>query len=213
MALKVYVQPVTAFQQNCSILHCESTGEIALVDPGGDLDLILNKTQTLQGEIKYILLTHGHLDHAGEAKPLAEQLNLQIYGPQFEDQFWLDKMEEQSQMFGFQTTASYRPNRYFEDQEEIQLGDSCLKVIHCPGHTPGHIVFYLEQEKVLIAGDVLFKGSIGRTDFPKSNHQDLVDSIRNKLFPLGDDITVYPGHGPTTTIGEEKLHNPYVSGI
>lgn len=213
MALKIYVQPVTPFQQNCSILHCEETKEIAVIDPGGDLEKILGQTRALQAKIKYILLTHGHLDHAGEAKSLAQKLGLKIYGPQYEDQFWLDNMEEQARMFGFSASSSFRPDRYLEDQEEIKLGNSCLKVIHCPGHTPGHIVFYLEKEKFLIAGDVLFKGSIGRTDFPKSHHQDLVDSIRNKIFPLGDDIIVYPGHGPSTTIGEEKLNNPYVGGI
>ena len=213
MSVQVYVQPVTHFQQNCSILQCEETGNITIIDPGGDVDIVLEKSSQLKGEAKFILLTHGHLDHAGHARDLANQLNIPLLGPHYDDQFWLGKMEEQSQMFGFEATSSFSPDRYIEDQEELELGNSCLKAIHCPGHTPGHLVFYLEKEKILISGDVLFKGSIGRTDFPKGSHQDLVDSIRNKIFLLDDETVVYPGHGPTTKIGFERLNNPYVGGI
>jgi len=210
MPIQIQVQPVTHYQQNCSILKCDETGDMTIIDPGGDIELILDICTELNGNIRYILLTHGHLDHAGQSRQLADKLKVSLIGPHKDDQFWLDKMEDQSNMFGFEMTTSFTPDQYLIDGEEIQLGNSCLKTIHCPGHTPGHVVFYLEREKSLIAGDVLFKGSIGRTDFPMSCHEDLIKAIKEKVFLLDDQTIVYPGHGPTTTIEIEKRTNPYV---
>lgn len=210
MAIQIHVVPVTPYQQNCSVLKCSETEDLAIVDPGGDLDLILDTCQQIGGTIKLILLTHGHLDHAGQARNLANQLNLPLVGPEKADQFWLDRLNDQSKMFGFDPTEAFTPDQYLKDQEIIPFGKGELRAIHCPGHTPGHVVFHLEEEKALIAGDVLFKGSIGRTDFPMSVHEDLIQAIKTKVFLLDDQTVVYPGHGPTTTIGEEKRSNPYV---
>ena len=210
MPIEINVIPVTLYQQNCSILKCNETDEIGIIDPGGDIDEIMQYCDQIGGNITKIILTHGHLDHAGQSRALADRLSLPLIGPEKADQFWLDRLEEQSKMFGFEETTSFKPDQYLEDGETLTLGNSTLKAIHCPGHTPGHVVFYLEKEGALIAGDVLFKGSIGRTDFPMSVHEDLIHAIKTKLFLLDDKTVVYPGHGPTTTIGDEKRMNPYV---
>ena len=210
MTLKLAIVPVTPFEQNCSILICDQTNEAAIVDPGGDLDRILETVNKLGVNVKSILITHGHLDHCSGAKDLADQLGVPIIGPQREETFWIDQLPEQSVRFGFGHAKAFEPNRWLEDGDQVSVGNEVFDVYHCPGHTPGHIVFVDQQAKLAVVGDVLFAGSIGRTDFPRGNHDQLITSIKEKLFPLGDDIAFVPGHGPMSTFGEERLNNPYV---
>ena len=210
MALKYHVIPVTPFAQNCSVLWCDQTRRAAVVDAGGDLDRIRAFLASETLSVEKLLLTHGHIDHAGGAAALAEALGVAIEGPQQADSFWLEQLPQQSQAFGFPASDMLSPQRWLVDGDTVTIGQEVLRVIHCPGHTPGHVVFYSESAGLLIAGDVLFQGSIGRTVFPRGNHQDLLDSIHNKLFTLPDDTTVIPGHGPFTTLGDEKRSNPFV---
>ena len=210
MLLKAAIVPVTQFQQNCSILWCEDTLEGAVVDPGGDLPHILSTAKEQGVNITQILLTHAHIDHAGATAELAQQLDVPIIGPQQEDKFWIDSLPSQSQMFGFPPAQSFTPNRWLEDGDQVTIGRCTLDVIHTPGHTPGHVVFYHPESKLAIVGDVLFQGSIGRTDFPKGDFNTLISSIKDKLFPLGSDISFIPGHGPMSTFGQERKTNPYV---
>jgi hydroxyacylglutathione hydrolase len=212
MNITVKTVPVTPFQQNCSIVMCNKSNEAAIVDPGGDVDLILNAAKEMSANIKKIILTHGHLDHVGGVKRLSNMLSLPIIGPHKDDAFWIDKLLEQGEMFGFKDVEKFTPSHWLSDGDHIQIGNVSFLVIHTPGHTPGHVVFYSEENKLIFVGDVLFKGSIGRTDFPKSNHQQLIDSIKNKVFPLGRDIVFISGHGATSTLGQEMDTNPFVSG-
>lgn len=210
MTLKLAIVPVTPFEQNCSILICDQTNEAAIVDPGGDLDRILETVKELGVDVKSILITHGHLDHCSGAKDLADKLNVPIIGPQKEETFWIDQLPEQSIRFGFGHAKAFEPNQWLEDGDQVSVGKEVFDVYHCPGHTPGHVVFVDQQAKLAVVGDVLFAGSIGRTDFPRGNHDQLINAIKEKLFPLGDDIAFVPGHGPMSTFGEERLNNPYV---
>lgn len=203
--------PVTGFQQNCTLLWCESTQAAAVIDPGGDLDKILARVDALQLKLEQIWLTHGHIDHAGATGELAEKLGLPVIGPHKDDAFWLESLAQQSQMFGFPAAKPFTPTRWLEDGDEVNLGEESFQVIHCPGHTPGHVVFYHEGAQLAQVGDVLFQGSIGRTDFPKGNHGELIRSIREKLFPLGDEVRFIPGHGPMSTFGQERVSNPFCS--
>lgn len=211
MSIKVSVVPVTPYQQNCSIIKCETTGKAAVVDPGGDIDRILSAAEKMGAKIEKIILTHGHLDHCSASEEMRTKLNIPIEGPEKADAFWIDKLPEWCQMAGFPNAEAFVPDRWLDDGDTVTVGEVSLKVIHCPGHTPGHVVFVSENDRIAWVGDVLFQGSIGRTDFPMSNHQDLIDSIRDKLFPLGDDITFVPGHGPTSTFGQERQTNPFVA--
>ncbi|AWI76829.1 MAG: MBL fold metallo-hydrolase [Betaproteobacteria bacterium HGW-Betaproteobacteria-13] len=208
--IDVRIVPVTPFEQNCSIIWCDKTRKAAVVDPGGDLDRIHAAADALGVTIEKILITHGHIDHAGGTAKLARELGVPIEGPQEEDRFWIDGMAQQSKMFGFPDVETFTPDRWLHDGDTVTVGEQTLQVIHTPGHTPGHVVFVHPESKLALVGDVLFAGSIGRTDFPRGDHQTLVSSIRNKLFPLGDDITFVPGHGPTSTFGEERESNPFV---
>ena len=205
------IVPVTPFQQNCSILWCERTKKAAVVDPGGDIERILAAIQTLGVTVEKILITHGHIDHAGGAAKLARELAVPIEGPQEEDRFWIEGMAQQSRMFGFPDVETFEPDRWLHDGDTVTVGEEVFKVVHTPGHTPGHVVFVHEGARLAIVGDVLFAGSIGRTDFPQGNHQDLLDSITQRLWPLGDDVTFVPGHGPTSTFGQERRTNPFVA--
>ncbi len=209
--LKAQIVPVTNFEQNCSIIWCDETNEGALVDPGGDADKILEKVTELGIDLKKILLTHGHLDHAGGSQDITEKLNIPIIGPHKGDEFWLDGIESQAAQYGMSGLRCCKPDQWLNDGEVIELGNLKLDVIHCPGHTPGHVVFYEKESNVAFVGDVLFKGSIGRTDFPQGNHQDLLDSITGKLWPLGPDVTFVPGHGPLSTFGAERQNNQFVA--
>ncbi|MEW8254275.1 MAG: MBL fold metallo-hydrolase [Candidatus Thiodiazotropha taylori] len=205
------VIPVTPFEQNCTLFWCENTRAAAIIDPGGESQRLTAILEDLELKPEMILLTHGHLDHAGGAVELAERLGVPIHGPHKEDAFWLDNMEQQAEMFGFGDARKCTPDQWLEDGDQISLGDEKLEVIHCPGHTPGHIVFFHRESRVAQVGDVLFKGSIGRTDFPRGDHQALLRSIRERLWPLGDDVRFIPGHGPDSTFGEERQTNPFVA--
>ena len=211
MSFKVAIIPVTAYQQNCSLLICENTKKAALVDPGGELEKLSNAIEQLDVEIEKVFLTHGHLDHAGAAIACAKRYNVPIEGPHIGDKFWLDDLVKYSQMMNFPATENVTPDRWLTDGDCVSFGDISLQVIHCPGHTPGHIVFFEQSQKLAFVGDVIFQGSIGRTDFPGGDHQTLIDSITQKLWPLGDDVQFIPGHGPSSSFGQERQTNPFVS--
>lgn len=207
--MKAAMIPVTAFQQNCSLLWCTETNRGALVDPGGDLDAIKDHVRRAGVTLDKILLTHGHADHCGQAGMLAKELGLPIEGPQEADRFWISRLEDDGPRFGMHCEI-FEPDRWLEDGDTVTVGELELEVIHCPGHTPGHVVFFHRPSKFAFVGDVLFEGSIGRTDFPMGNHQDLLDAITQKLWPLGEDVTFIPGHGRPSTFGRERQHNPFV---
>lgn len=208
--MKVILVPVTPFQQNCSIVICEASKRAAIVDPGGDIDRIIAEVDRHGVTVEKILLTHGHLDHCGGAKALAEHYGIQIEGPHREDAFWIDQLPAQTQRFGFSNAEAFTPERWLADGDTVQFGNESMEVYFCPGHTPGHVVFFSREHRLAFVGDVLFAGSIGRTDFPRGNHAELIRSIREKLWPLGDDVTFVPGHGPASTFGEERRSNAYV---
>ncbi|MDD1620471.1 MAG: MBL fold metallo-hydrolase [Methylococcaceae bacterium] len=208
--MRFAIIPVTAYQQNCTLLICEQTNKAALVDPGGDLELLLAEVKRQDVELEAILITHGHMDHIGGVAELADRLALPIIGPQREDDFWIQSLPEQCQTFGLPIAQAFTPTRWLNDGDTVKVGDEVLQVIHCPGHTPGHVVFYSESHRLALVGDVLFKGSIGRTDFPRGDYQTLIDSIQQKLWPLGGDVAFIPGHGPMSTFGEEMRSNPFV---
>jgi len=210
MALQFKIVPVTAFEQNCSILWCDETMDAVVVDPGGDLDRIQAAIKDAGVQLKAIWLTHGHIDHVGGTGELALKEDLPIIGPHLDEQFWLDMLPQQSAMFGFPPVQMFTPKRWLSEGDTVQIGNQELSVLHCPGHTPGHVVFYSEQAQLAVVGDVLFKGGIGRTDFPKGDHQTLVDAIQQKLFELPQETAFIPGHGPMSTIGHEKKTNPFV---
>ncbi len=209
--LKYQILPVTQFMQNCTLLWCDETNEAALVDPGGETQRLLAEVTKRGLTLKQLLLTHGHLDHVGAADELRQQSGAAIVGPQQADAFWLQALPAQSEMFGFPLTEAFSPDRWLTEGEQVQIGNQTLQVLHCPGHTPGHVVFYSQASKLALVGDVLFQGSIGRTDFPQGNHAELLRSINEKLLPLGDEITFIPGHGPNSTFGRERLSNPFLT--
>lgn len=209
--MKYSIIPVTPFQQNCTLFWCEETKKAAVIDPGGDIAQVIAKAEELGLELEKILLTHAHIDHAGGTAELAQKAGIPIEGPHIGDKFWIDGLAQQSQMFGFPNVEMFDPDRWLEDGDTVSLGKETLQVLHCPGHTPGHVVFYSPESQLAQVGDVLFQGSIGRTDFPQGDHATLISSIREKLFPLGDEIAFIPGHGPMSTFGQERRTNPFVS--
>lgn len=208
--MRYQIIPVTPFEQNCSMIWCPETMQGAFVDPGGDIDRLLAAAKTAGVQIEKLLLTHGHIDHAGGTGQLAAQLNVPIEGPHIEERFWLDQLAMQSKMFGLPAVTDFTPDRWLNDGDTVTVGNQTLQVLYTPGHTPGHVVFFHAPSKLAIVGDVLFAGSIGRTDFPRGNHQHLIQSIRNKLWPLGNDVAFIPGHGPMSTFGQERLSNHFV---
>ncbi|KZN43002.1 MBL fold metallo-hydrolase [Pseudoalteromonas luteoviolacea] len=210
--MKVITIPVTPFMQNCRVIACDVTGKAAIVDPGGDVEKILSAVEEHNLAVEFILLTHGHLDHVGASNKLADSLNIEIVGPHIEDKFWLDGLPMQAQMFGFAPQAGFTPHKWLEEGDVIELGELKLAVKHCPGHTPGHVVFYEPKSASVLVGDVLFKGSVGRTDFPKGDAAQLKHAIETKLFTLDDKTRVMSGHGEDTSIGYEKRNNPFMSG-
>ena len=205
--------PVTPFAQNCSIVWCDETRKAAIIDPGGDLDRLLKAVDSLGVSLEQIWLTHAHIDHAGGTADLAARLNLPIIGPHEGDQFWIDRLADQSRMFNFPLSKPFTPNRWLNDGDTVQIGNCVLNVRHCPGHTPGHVVFHSSQAKRAFVGDVLFAGSIGRTDFPGGDFDTLIDSIRQRLWPMGNDTVFIPGHGGESNFGEERRRNPYVRDL
>lgn len=208
--LHYHIIPVTHFEQNCSLVWCDVTKEAALIDAGGDIPKLEAAIAARGLTLKALWVTHGHLDHAGAVAPLAQKYAIPIEGPHAADQFWIDGMPMQAQMFGFPAAQSFTPTRWLQDGDSVQIGQCSLEVRHTPGHTPGHVVFYSAQAQRAFVGDVLFAGSIGRTDFPQGNHQDLLSSIRQKLWPMGDETIFIPGHGPESSFGQERRTNPFV---
>ncbi len=206
----VQIVPVTPFQQNCSIIRALS-GKAAVVDPGGEPDKIMAAAKKMNAEIVKIWLTHGHLDHAGAAMEIKRRTGAPIEGPQREEVFWLTKIRASWAQFGIEDGEDCTPDRWLEDGDTLELDGLVFKVAYTPGHTPGHIVIYHEESKIAFVGDVLFAGSIGRTDFPRGDHQTLIDSITGKLWPLGPDMRFVPGHGPMSTFGRERQTNPFVA--
>lgn len=212
MALRFRILPVTQFEQNCSLIWCDSTREAALVDAGGDLEMLLTAVAEEGVTLTKLLVTHAHIDHAGIVAELSERLHLPIEGPHVGDQFWIDRLADQSRMFRFPASRPFTPTRWLEQGNEVCVGAETLQVRHCPGHTPGHVVFISEASRISFVGDVLFAGSIGRTDFPQGNHEQLIASITQRLWPMGDDTVFIPGHGPESTFGRERKTNPFVGG-
>ena len=207
--LKAAIIPVTPLQQNCTLLWCTETMKGAFVDPGGDLDRLKAAAAQAGVMIEKILVTHGHIDHCGQAGILSEELGVPIEGPHEEDLFWISRLEEDGHRYGI-NGRPFTSDRYLVDGDTVTVGKLTFNVRHCPGHTPGHVIFHHPESKLAIVGDVLFQGSIGRTDFPRGNHQDLVDAITRKLWPMGDDTHFVPGHGPMSTFGHERATNPFV---
>ncbi|MBK8452665.1 MAG: MBL fold metallo-hydrolase [Thiofilum sp.] len=201
--------PVTAFEQNCSIVWNEATQHCALVDPGGDVPKLIRAITERNLIPQAVWLTHGHMDHVGGARAIADHYHIPIMGPQEDDAFWLDALPIQAQRFGLPHAEALKPDQWLKHGDTLKLDHYSFEVRHTPGHTPGHVVLYSSDLQTVFVGDVLFAGSIGRTDFPRGNHQQLLDSIRSQLFVLNDEIEVVPGHGPNTTIGHERAYNPY----
>ena len=208
--LKAAIIPVTPLQQNCTLFWCTATNKGALVDPGGDLHKLKDAVAQTGVELEKILITHGHIDHCGEAGILAKELGLPIEGPHEEDRFWIAQLAEDGRKYGVNGQV-FEPDRWLVDGDTVTVGNLTLDVIHCPGHTPGHVVFHHSPSKLAIVGDVIFQVSIGRTDFPRGNHADLINAITQKLWPLGDDVTFIPGHGPTSQFGYERQNNMFVA--
>lgn len=213
MPIKVAVVPVTPLQQNCALVWCEQTRKGAFVDPGGEVERLARAAEDQGVMIEKILLTHGHLDHAGAAAELAERYGVPIEGPHKDEDWLLASIPEQGARYGMRDARACTPSRWLSDGDVVAVGEARFDVVHCPGHTPGHVVFVQREARFAFVGDVLFRGSIGRTDFPRGNFEDLVASIRTKLFPLGDDIRFLPGHGDLSTFGWERKTNPFVSDL
>lgn len=212
MSLKYQVVPVTSFSQNCSIVWCDETMDGVVVDPGGDVEHLLSVIKDQGVNVTRLVLTHGHLDHVGGTQSLSVLLGgVDIVGPHKDDNFWLQGLAGQSQMFGFPPTQAFEPNQWLNEGDSIDFGRESLRVFHTPGHTPGHIILFSEAAKLAFVGDVLFNGSIGRTDFPKGDFNTLINSIKTKLWPLGKEVRFVPGHGPESTFGHERVSNPFVA--
>ncbi len=208
---QVKIVPVTPFQQNCSIIRAND-GATVVIDPGGEVDRLIAEAEAMDGHIEKIWLTHGHLDHASGAMELKRRTGAVIEGAHPEEAFWLDQIAEQSKRFGVAGQGeNVVPDRWLDDGDEVEIGGNVFSVIFTPGHTPGHVVFYNKETQLAFVGDVLFQGSIGRTDFPRGDHQTLIDSITQKLWPLGDQVRFVPGHGPMSTFGQERKTNPFVA--
>ena len=208
--LRATIVPVTPLQQNCTLFWCTKTMRGAFVDPGGDLSKLKGAAKQNGVTIEKILITLGHIDHCGEAGTLAKELGVQIEGPHEADRFWISRLEDDGKQYGVAGRV-FEPDRWLDNGDQVTVGDLTLDVYHCPGHTPGHVVFHHPESKVAMVGDVLFQGSIGRTDFPLGNHQDLLDAIVTRLWPLGGDTAFVPGHGAMSTFAHERANNPYVA--
>ncbi|MDR0807362.1 MAG: MBL fold metallo-hydrolase [Enterobacteriaceae bacterium] len=209
--MKYQIIPVTPFQQNCTLLWCEETKHAAIVDPGGESALLIHAITTLGLTLEKVLLTHGHLDHVGAAKAIADHYDVPIIGPHKDDAFLLESLSEQSARFGLEHCEPFTPDRWLEEGNNVTFGHETLLVRHTPGHTPGHVIFFSDAARLASVGDVLFAGGIGRTDFPRGNYADIIRSIREKLWPLGNDVQFISGHGAMSTFGAERISNPFVA--
>ena len=213
MPIRAVIAPVTPLQQNCTIVWCAKTKKAAVIDPGGEVPRLM-KALTDQGlTLEKIWITHGHMDHAGGAAELKRLTSVPIEGPHKDDQFWIDQIQSTGERYGVPEARIFVTDRWLDDGDVVTLGETQFEVLHCPGHTPGHVIFFHRQARFAQVGDVLFKGSIGRTDFPRGNHQDLLDAITGKLWPLGNDVQFVPGHGPMSSFGAERRSNPFVSDL
>ena len=211
---KALIVPVTPFQQNCTLLWCETTSRAVVIDPGGDLPRIEDAIDQSRVTVDKIWLTHGHVDHVGAAADLKAKLKVPIEGPHRADLFLLQHVVETAASFGIENASNVTPDRWLEEKDQVQVGELTFDVLHCPGHSPGSIVYFSPAQRLAIVGDVLFAGSIGRSDLPGGNHRQLLNSIRDKLLPMGDDVAIISGHGPTSTIGRERASNPFLrSGL
>jgi hydroxyacylglutathione hydrolase len=209
--MKITIVPVTPFQQNCSILIDESCARVAVVDPGGNVDDILEAVKETGAELEKVFITHGHVDHCGGAGELKRRTGVPVEGPHEEDRFWIEQVSESGMRFGMGRLEAFMPDRWLQDGDTVRFGNVSLEVRHCPGHTPGHVIFFSAQQRLAIVGDVLFQGSIGRTDLPRGDYDSLIRSITTRLWPLGNDVVFLPGHGPASTFGDEREANPFVS--
>jgi hydroxyacylglutathione hydrolase len=209
--IRALIAPVTPLQQNCTIVWCAKTRKAAIIDPGGELPRLLQALMQNELVLEKIWVTHGHLDHAGATAELKAVTGCPIEGPHPEDAFWIDNIPASGARFGMPEARSFVPDRWLDDGDTVTLGETAFEVLHCPGHTPGHVVFFHRQARFAQVGDVLFQGSIGRTDFPRGDHATLIASITGKLWPLGDDVAFVPGHGPMSTFGHERRTNPFVA--
>ena len=210
--LKYQTIPVTPFEQNCSLVWDDVSKQAAVIDPGGDTDRLLDAVQSLGLKLEQIWITHAHVDHAAATAELAKAHGLPIHGPHPEDQFWIDGLPQAAAMYRFPPAKAFQPTRWLYDGDTVSIGSHTLQVRHCPGHTPGHVVFYSAEIGRAFVGDVLFAGSIGRTDFPKGDYDTLIHSITQRLWPMGDNTVFIPGHGPESTFGRERKSNPFVGG-
>ena len=209
--IRALIAPVTPLQQNCTIVWCAKTLRAAIIDPGGEVPLLLSALKEQGLTLEKIWITHGHLDHAGGTAALKEATGCPIEGPHPDDAFWIDDIERSGRTYGMPDARRFQPDRWLGDGDVVRLGETEFEVYHCPGHTPGHVVFFHRQARFAQVGDVLFQGSIGRTDFPRGDHATLIRSITTKLWPLGDDVAFVPGHGPMSTFGQERKTNPFVA--
>ena len=208
--MQVINTPISPYLQNAPIAYCEETNKCIFIDPGDELDKLIKVQTELNLKPEYIFITHGHIDHAGAAKELATNLNLNIIGPHIDDSFLLESLEIQGQMYGI-NAQNFIPDKWLRHEDSISFGNQTLEIKHCPGHAPGHVIGINHKAKKIIAGDVLFNGSIGRTDLPRGNYQDLIDSINHHLLTLDDKYIVHCGHGPDTSIGHERKTNPFLN--
>lgn len=202
--------PVTPFEQNCALFVCPTSNKAAVIDPGGDLDRIEAALAKSGATLERVLVTHAHVDHASAVAAMARNHQVPIDGPGREDQFWIDLLPTQAAMYGLGPAETFEPTRWLDHGDTVQVGDCELEVLACPGHTPGHVVFFHRASKQAFVGDVLFAGSIGRTDFPRGDFDTLIRSIQERLLPLGDDVTFHCGHGPDSTLGHERRTNPFL---
>ncbi|MEM9029619.1 MAG: MBL fold metallo-hydrolase [Pseudomonadota bacterium] len=210
--LRAGIVPVTPLQQNCTLVWDEDSKDGVVVDPGGDVDAIISAVTDSGIKVTDILLTHGHFDHAAGADELRERLSVKISGPHEADRFLLDELAQSGASYGIQGARNVTPDRWLDEGDALQFAGRSFDIYHCPGHSPGSLVYVSTADKFALVGDVIFQGSIGRTDFPYGDHDALISAIKTKLLPLGDDITFVCGHGPPSTLGEERRTNPFVSG-
>lgn len=207
----VLVVPVTPLRQNCTLVWCARTNKAAIIDPGAEAEGLIRLVASRGLELEKIWVTHGHLDHCGGAAELRDRTDLKIEGPHPDDSFWIDQIEDSARKWGMPGARTFTPDRWLHDGDRLELGETSFEVFHCPGHTPGHVIIFHREARFAQVGDVLFRGSVGRTDFPRGNTEQLVASITQKLWPLGDDVQFVPGHGPMSTFGEERRSNPFVA--